>query len=217
MRGGAVGRLAVDVELVEVEAGGAHALAQREDAVALGAGVVVQADHGVDMRVLQAAGLHHVVRAAVRVLGGGGLLAGLEDQLDGAAELVAALAQDTRGAQQARDVDVMAAGVHDAGVSGREQRAGLLGDGQGVDVRAQADALALAQAALDGGHDAGVVHLLHGVAAEGSELLHDHRAGVHFLEAQLRVAVKLSAELDHFGIKGFQDFFVHGNSSPGID
>lgn len=69
-------------------------------------------------------------------------LAGLEDDADFAVNVVGHMAQDLQRAEHHGDVAVMAAGVHAALVDTGELLAGLLGDGQGVDIRTQQDAAA---------------------------------------------------------------------------
>ena len=64
-------------------------------------------------------------------------LAGLEDDADFAVDVVGHMAQDLQRAEHHGDVAVVAAGVHATLVDAGEILAGLLGDGQGVDVGAQ--------------------------------------------------------------------------------
>ena len=69
-------------------------------------------------------------------------LAGLEDDADLAVDVVGHVAQDLQRAEHHGDVAVVAAGVHATLIDAGELLAGLLGDGQGVDIGAQQDTAA---------------------------------------------------------------------------
>ena len=110
--------------------------------------------------------LHHMPRTDH------GLLGGLEEEENIARDLLAALCQQLRRAEQHRRVDVVAAGVHDALVHAGKRKAGLLMDGQRVDIGAEGDALTGAFGAVDQADDGGGQRLLNLVGAQT-----DRRAG----------------------------------------
>ena len=90
----------------------------------------VTADHRVD--AVERARGNHVARSAGQLL-----LGVLEDEPHLAAQAVAHLHERARDGEQHGGVAVVAAGVHDALVLGRERDATLLDDRERVDVRAQ--------------------------------------------------------------------------------
>ena len=152
----------------------------------------MQAENGVHMGVLEAAEGDHFLRAEVQ------LLRGLEQELDAAVEVLAHGSEDFRGAEQGAVVGVVAAGVHDARVLRGVGGGGLLQDGQGVDVGAQADAGAVA-AAAEQTDDAGLQAFdLHHFDIKGAERLLDVGGGVEFPEAQLRVFMAVPEDVIEF-------------------
>ena len=202
--------LAVDIEAVEIKAAGDDALLDGELAVMVRrCGVHVQGDDRIDMRVLHAAVLDHVHCAASGVTRARGFLGGLEDELHAAGELVSVFAEDARGGEQDGDVHIVAAGVHNALVLGRELNAGLLGHRQSVHIGADGDALALALAALYQRDEAGHPCALDRVDAVFLQLLHNESAGSLFFIRKLRMAVDILADGFHFGIVFFDCFFEH--------
>ena len=90
--------------------------------------------------------------------------------------------------------------MHEAFVDTGEFLAGLLGDGQGVDVGAQHRGAPVAfggLAALDAGHDARRCDPAV-FDAQFVELLFDERRRVVFLERQFGVRMQAAAEFDRF-------------------
>ena len=104
------------------------------------------------------------------------------------------LLQDPGGYQLDGGVAVMAAGVHDAGVLGGEGEAGLLLDGEGVNVAAEHDGLPRA-AALQNAHHAGFQVTLRG-DAQGFQVVLNDPGGAEFLQPQLRMGVEVPAQGD---------------------
>ena len=135
-------------------------------------------------------------------------LAGLEDDADFAVDVVGHMAQDLQRAEHHGDVAVVAAGVHAAFVDAGELLAGLLGDGQGVDVGAQQDAAAwravlaigVGRGAAKGRHKARLKGTLVG-DIHGVELVGDVRSRALLGKAQLRVLMEVAALLDDIGFK----------------
>ena len=100
-----------------------------------------------------------------------------------------------RGAEQHRGVPVVAAGVHRAGVLGREVDAALLRDRERVDVGAQRDGRARPAGAQAREH-AVLGRALDLEAVEGLERLRHERGGLALLEARLGMAVQMAPPLD---------------------
>ena len=103
---------------------------------------------------------------------------------------------------------VVAAGVHAALVDAGELFAGLLGDGQGVDVGAQQDAAAwcavlaigVGRGAAKGRHKARLKGTLVG-DIHGVQLVGDVRCRAFLGEAQLQVLMEVAALLNDVGFK----------------
>ena len=112
-------------------------------------------------------------------------------------------AEQHRRAEGGGDVHVVAAGVHDAGVLGREGRAGRLLHGQGVHVRAQGDRRA-GETAVERGDDAGIEHTA-GPQTAGTQRLLNALRRFEFMVAELGRAVKGLAQLRELGFY-FLDF-----------
>ena len=102
--------------------------------------VDVQAERGVDLRVLQHAGVDHRLGASRRRL-----LRRLKQHLHRPGKLVAAVHQQPRHAKQHRGVRVVAAGVHDARRLRPVLDVVLFENRQGIHVGAQEDGLPLAR------------------------------------------------------------------------
>ena len=121
-----------------------------------------------------------------------------------AVDVVCHMAQDLQRAEHHGDVAVVAAGVHAALVDAGEILAGLLGDGQGVDIRTQQDAAArravlaigVGRGAAKGRHQARLKGTLVG-DIHGVELVGDVRSRALFGEAQLRVLMEVPLSLIH--------------------
>ena len=206
---GAVRGLAVNIEAVHVKAAGDDAALDGEGGVSDIGRLNVHGDDGVHMGVFHAAVPDHRLCAAGGVVGVGGFLGRLENELYAALELISVLAQQACGGEQRGDVQVMAAGVHDAGVFGAELKAGFLDNGQSVGIGADGETFALAELTLDKADNAGVPHLLDLVNAVLLELFHNERAGALLLEGKLGVSVDILADGLHFGIVFFDCFFEH--------
>ena len=135
-------------------------------------------------------------------------LTGLEDDAGLAVDVVCHMAQDLQRAEHHGDVAVVAAGVHAALVDAGEILAGLLGDGQGVDIRTQQDAAArravlaigVGRGAAKGRHQARLKGTLVG-DIHGVELVGDVRSRALFGEAQLRVLMEVPTLLNDVGFK----------------
>ena len=119
----------------------------------------------------------------------------LEHQLHRAGKLRRQVLQHRGDAEQRGGVDVVAAGVHQAGLRAGERQAGLLLDRQRVHVGAdgehRAGAAALDQADDPGAADAGLV-----ADAETGEFARDDAGGADLLEAEFRMGVDVAADLD---------------------
>ena len=91
-------------------------------------------------------------------------------------------------------MDVVAAGVHDAGILRGVSEPGLFGDGQGVDVGSQHDGSPQVAASFDFGQYAGSGDRTAGDACL-AERLGDEAGALRFAERELRVAVQVAAKL----------------------
>ena len=123
----------------------------------------------------------------------GGLLRGLEEEDDAAGQRVPQLGQQYRRPVEPGGVEVVAAGVHDAGVL-RHHRAPfrrVLDDGVdvGPEGHQRAGPAAPQQGRRAGGH--AQVHQFH---RQGGELLLQKRGGAHLPAAELRMAVQVVLE-----------------------
>ena len=188
-----------DINIVEVEGGGAGALVHAHGAELGTARRDVGGHDGVHVRVLHHAGFDHRLGTAV----GGLLLGGLEYQLHSAADFITHAAEDLCDAQQHGNVGVMAAGVHITGVLAGEVEAGGLGHGQAVYVGAHGDAAA-GQVALDKRDGAGGQRAFHAVYAEALQELDYLLGGAELLVAHLGVAVEIAPPGNHLVVH-----FVH--------
>ena len=144
---------------------------------------------------------HHLGALAV-------FLAGLEHDADLAVDIVGHMAQDLQGAKHHGDMTVMAAGMHEAFVDTGEFLAGLLGDGQGVDVGAQQDtaarravlAVGIGGGAAQGRHESGFERALVG-DVHGIELIGDVGGGAHLGQARLGVFMEMATLPDDIGLE----------------
>ena len=91
-------------------------------------------------------------------------------------------------------MDIMSAGVHDAGNAGGKFRSGALRDRQGVQIGAQADGGAGQGAAQERG-SAGRQTERDRLEAESLQLLADEQGGPVLLPRKLRNLMELRAEL----------------------
>ena len=202
---GAVARGAADIDAEPVGIG--HA---RAGLAAYGAGV----DLAPDVRGVGAVDAVEDTRADHELGALAVFLAGLEDDADFAVDVVGHMAQDLQRAEHHGDMAVVAAGVHAALVDAGELFAGLLGDGQGVDVGAQQDAAAwravlaigVGRGAAKGCHKARLKGTLVG-DIHGVELVGDVRSRALLGKAQLRVLMEVAALLDDIGFKLGSDIF----------
>ncbi len=122
----------------------------------------------------------------------------LEHQLHRAGKLWRQLLQHRGDAEQRGGVDVVAAGMHQAGLRAGERQAGLLLDRQRVHVGADRQHRARA-AALDQADDAGLADAGLVGDAETGQFARDHAGGADLLEAELGVGVDIAADLDQPG------------------
>ena len=131
-----------------------------------------------------------------------GLLRGLGHQDQGPAPAVLQAAQDRGGAGQGGHVEVVAAGVHDAGYLAGVGQSCLLLHGQRVQFRAeeQGRALAVPQHA----HHAGAAHAGGDIEAGLPHLVRHLHGGLHFLAGQLRMLMKVEVEGIQCGIEPVQ-------------
>ena len=196
---GAMARGAADIDAEPV--GVCHA---RAGLTAHGAGV----DFAPDMRGVGTIDAVEHARADHELGALAVFLAGLEDDADLAVDVVGHMAQDLQRAEHHGDVAVVAAGVHAALVDAGELLAGLLGDGQGVDIRTQQDAAArravlaigVGRGAAKGRHQTRLKGALVG-DIHGVELVGDVRSRALLGKAQLRVLMEVPALLDDVGLK----------------
>jgi hypothetical protein len=136
------------------------------------------------------------------------LLRGLEDELHGPVELPAHRGEGLRGAHQHRDVRVVAARVHDAHLLPVDLRADaraegevdLLGDGQGVHVRAEGDDRPRAPA-VQHADDAVTADARTHFDAKPAEMCSDELRRARLLERKLGVLMDVAAPGDDLGIK----------------
>ena len=141
-------------------------------------------------------------------------LAGLEYDADFAVDVVGHMAQDLQRSEHHGDMAVVTAGVHATLVDAGELLAGLFGDGQGVDIRAQQDAAARRAVLVVGirrgtakrCHQAGLERTLVG-DIHGVELVGDVGGRALLGKAQLRVLMEVPALLDDIGFKLGSDIF----------
>ena len=134
-------------------------------------------------------------------------LRGLKHYAHLAVDLVGHVAQDLQRAEHHGDMAVVAAGMHEALVHTGVLLAGLLGHGQGVDVRAQQDAAAgravlavgVGRRAAQGGDQARLERALVG-DVHGRELIGDVRGGALLGKAWLGMLVEVPALPDHVGL-----------------
>ncbi len=169
--------------------------------------IVMDADHEVRLReALEEAVLEHRCCAAA---GAGGFLGRLADEHQRPVPLLAMIDHPPRRAGPCGHVEVVAARMHhrhgDAGEvlhhrRARKRHAGLLGDGQRIELRAQHHGGP--GAVLQQRHDARPADAGGHVEAErlqpGSQL----RRRLHFLEGELRVAMDVLVERLEIGIVG---------------
>ena len=132
---------------LEAVAGGQHRAVAVAENAALEAGEDMDAEDGVDLRVVERPFGDHALGAGDPLGGRHPLLGRLEEQHDLARQAVAQTGQHLGGGEQHRGVGVVAAGVHDRhglalvgpGRAARERQVDLLQDRQRVDVGAQRD------------------------------------------------------------------------------
>ncbi len=151
--------------------------------------VVVEPEGQIDPGAVHDAVGNHGLHAADTLLGR------LEHQLDGARELRRELLENRGNTDQRRCVDIVAAGMHQAGLGAGERQAGPLLDRQrvhvGTDSQHRAGATALDQANDTGLADAGLVG-----DAKSREFACNDPGGTYFLEAEFRVGVDVAADFD---------------------
>lgn len=123
-----------------------------------------------------------------------GLLGGLEQEQDVPGQLLLPRCKQAGCAEQGGHMDIMSAGVHDAGNAGGKFRSGALRDRQGVQIGAQADGGAGQGAAQERG-SAGRQTERDRLEAESFQLPADEPGGPVLLPRKLRVFVELRAEL----------------------
>ena len=149
--------------------------------------MVVHGEHHVAGKTLEQAVGHHGLSAAVEAA----FFRRLEDQVEGARE-PARGRQMLGRAQQHRGVAVVAAGVHAAGDRAGIRQAGVLLDGQGVHVGAQAQAFrAIAQTQLR--HQACLADATCDLIAPLLQLVGDQVGGLVFGEGQLGMPMDMAA------------------------
>ena len=123
-----------------------------------------------------------------------GLLCGLEQEQHVSCQPVPPGRKQAGCAEQGGRVDIVPAGVHDAGNAGGKIRSSALRDRQGVQIGAQADGGAGQGAAQERG-SAGRQTERDRLEAESLQLLADEPGGPVLLPRKLRVFVELRAEL----------------------
>lgn len=166
----------------------------------------MQGIDGVAREALEQAILDHLAAPAQALFGG------LEDQVQGAVE-AALLCQVARRSQQDGGVPVVPAGVHLALVRAGIRQAGLLLDGQGVHVGAQAQHARAAAQAQRAYHAGAAQAPVHRVAPLGQARGHQV-AGGEFLERQLGVRMDVMAQGHHLCLDG-ADAGQHGVGGAG--
>ena len=149
-------------------------------------------EHRVNLGIFQHSIRNHLDRAGIEHI----LFGGLEDELDTAGKLAAQIAEHTRGAEQSGGVHIMAAGMTDAFVFGREGQSGGFHNRQGIEVRAQGDAFAGSLSLDDGDHsvaaDSGA-----GRKSHFAELRGDVGGGIHLLMAELGMLMEVATVRDN--------------------
>jgi hypothetical protein len=124
-----------------------------------------------------------------------GLLGGLEEQDVAPGELRGAFDQHLGGAEQGGGVTVVAAGVHHPGDAGAEGEAGLLLDGEGVDVGAEQHR-SPRPPTLQAEHRPGGRGTAQLLEPERAQPLPDDRRGDDLLAGQLGLGVEGPAQVD---------------------
>ncbi len=183
-----VARLAVHHDVEPVRCRQCRAADEAESACRH-VGVVVEGQRHIDLRPVHHAFGDHLAHAADAFLGR------LEHQLYRAGKLRRQVLQHLRHAEQGGGVDIVTAGVHEAGSgAGPGQAAGLL-DRQSVHVGADGQHRAGAPA-LDQPDHPRLADLRLVRDAEPGQLLGDDAGGADLLEAELRVRVDIAPDLD---------------------
>ena len=157
----------------------------------------VQAEHGLDLRVVESALPDHERRPALLALRSA-LLGGLEEEDDRAGQARPQAREHLRRAEEHRGVGVVAAGVHHALRLAAEGQVVRLVDGKRVHVGAQRDDTAGAAAAEDP-HDARPRHGVAHLEAEVAQPLGHEVARALLAVAELGVGVQVAAHGHHGG------------------
>jgi len=150
----------------------------------------MQTEDAADARCFEDAIGDAGLRAAFSFFGG------LEDESDRATERMLPLGEELRDAKRDGDVDVVAAGVHDAGDLRCEGEAGGLRHGEGVDIGAPEEGWAAALA-FDEGGDACLGDGADVGGADDGELVPDDFLGAVFLPGELGMAMQVTPKRDH--------------------
>ena len=186
----AVGRCAGERDMKRI-GGGVSAAVADADRSHRQLRVYVAAEYNVNVGFLHAPGLNHAFRAA------GALLVGLEEQLHAAGQRVPVSGKLSRGAKGSSDVQIMSAGVHDAGNFRGKGETGVLGDRQGVHIRPKCGhpswERALQKPDNCGSHWPGNLDTHRG------QLLRDSFTGPFLVVPQLRVVVEASPHFLQIG------------------
>ena len=153
--------------------------------------------------------LHHLQSAH------GGLLRRLEHQAHVAGKLVLHLVEDLGGAQQHGHVVVMAAGMHLALVVGGEGQAGLLLDGQSINIGAQRHGLAGLAAVNGGGQAVAGLQLVNIGDAQCLQVFLQMGTGVLLLAGELRAGVIIPTAINDVIVVLFRKSFdIHNTHDP---
>ena len=182
----------------------------------LGPAAHVQAEHRLDLRLVESALRHHQGRPAL-LADGRPLLGRLEEEDDRAGQRRAQRHEDLGRAEEHRGVRVVAAGVHDSLGRAAVRHVVLLGDRQRVHVGAQGDDTAGPAAAQDA-DDTGAGHRVAHLEAERPQLVGDELPGALLAVAQLGVGVEVAPHRHHLRrdlLGGGKDRRVRGEGPGG--
>jgi hypothetical protein len=157
----------------------------------------VEAEDGGDGRIVEGAFPDHEVGPAV-LARRRAFFGGLKEEGHGSLEAVLERVENEGRSQDDRAVDVVAAGVHDAGVQGLVGQARLFLDRQGIHVGPDRDRHAGLAAAEDG-HDAGLGDARADLQAEALKPRGDEAGGLELAVAELGIHMDEAADLDDLG------------------
>ena len=151
--------------------------------------MIVERECQIDARRVHHAVSDHRLHAADPFLGG------LEHQLHRAGKLWRNLLEHRGNAKQRGGVDVVAAGVHQAGLRAGERQPGLLLDRQRVHVGADGQ-YRTGSAAFDQADDPGASNACLVADAETGQFARDDAGSAHLLAAQFGMGMDVAADFD---------------------